>query len=285
MITGQNKYLYFLVIMLMAGCSYFKKEDDSVVARVEDKVLTLPEVNEVIPDGLSKVDSTLFADDYVKKWVKQELLIKKAEENLIPVMKDVTNELINYRNSLIIYRYKNELMKQKMDTVVSRAEIEQYFNDHRDDFKLNRNIVKGAYVKIIRGLFEKSIVTALCENTTPLGISELRDFCIQYSQNYGIYIENWIEFDIILNNLPVEIPDQESFLARNDRIEATDSDYYYFATIKDYRLINETAPIEYVSENIRNLILNKRKMVFLNKVDDDIFVEGIRNRKFIIYKN
>ncbi len=285
MITAQNKYFCLLVFMMMAGCSYFRKEEDNVVARVEDKVLTMNEINEVIPDGLSKEDSILFADDYVKKWVKQELLINKAEENLIPVMQDVTRELINYRNSLIIYRYKNELMKEKLDTVVSQAEIEQYFNDHRGDFKLNRNIVQGAYVKIIKGLFDKGIVRSLCENITPLGISELRDFCVQYSKSYNIFVDNWIEFDIILNNLPLEIPDQESYLGRNDRIEAADADYYYFVSIKDYRLVNETAPIEYVSENIRNLILNNRKMLFLNKVDEDIYTDGIRNRKFIIYKN
>jgi hypothetical protein len=284
-ITGLSKESSLIVILLLAGCSYFKKDVNNFAAKVGNKVLTVQEVREVIPPGLSVEDSMLTAEDFIKKWIKQELLIGKAEENLLPVMKDVTKELINYRNSLIIYRYKNELMKQKMDTVVSLSEIERYYNENPDNFKLSTSIIKGVYIKIIKGVFNPSIVKSYCENTTALGQTELKDFCNQYAKSYGVYLDTWIEFDILLNNIPVEIDDPEDFLAKNDKIEYTDSDYYYYLVIGDYRLSNETAPLNYVSENIRSLILNQRKTEFLNRVDEDIYLEGVRNRKFTIYKN
>jgi len=284
MIHGIDKNLSFLVVLMLAGCTYFNKNDE-IVAKVGEKVLTLPQVQEIIPSGMSEEDSLLMAEDFIKKWVRNELLIDKAEENLEPVMKDVTRELLNYRNSLIIYRYKNELMRQKMDTVVSQEEIEQYYKDNKNNFKLNRNIIKGVYIKIIKGVFDNNIIRTYCENTTPPGLTELTDFCVQYAKSYGIYIESWIEFDVILNNIPMQTDSQEDYLSRNESIEFTDFDYYYYAFIKDYRLLNEIAPLDYVYQNIKSLILNKRKIEFLKKIEDDIYSDGVRNRKFIIYTN
>jgi len=284
MIPGIDKNLSFLVVLMLAGCTYFNRNDE-IVAKVGEKVLTLAQVQEIIPAGLPGEDSMLMSEDFILKWIRNELVMNKAEENLEPFMKDVTKELLNYRNSLIIYRYKNELMKQKMDTVVSFEEIEQYYKDNKGNFKLNRNIVKGVYVKIIQGVYSNSIIRAYCENTSPLGLTEFKDFCVQYAKSFGIYIDTWVEFDVLLNNIPNTIADQEDYLSRNEEIEVTDAGYYYFAFIKDYRLLNEVAPLEYVYPNIRSLILNKRKIEFLKKIEDDIYADGVRNRKFTIYKN
>ena len=81
--------------------------------------------------------------------ILQELLLMKAEENLNAGMKDVNKELEEYRSSLIVYRYKNELMKQKMDTMVKEADIQKYFNENRESFILNKNIVKAIFIKVL----------------------------------------------------------------------------------------------------------------------------------------
>ena len=274
-----------LFLIVLTGCSLFNKEEKTILAKVGDKVLTADKIQEMIPSNLPREDSLLLVEDYIKKWVKQELLIKKAEENLAPVMKDVTRELMEYRNSLIIYRYKNDLIHQKMDTVVTDREMEQYYDENRKNFNLSRNIVKAVYIKILKDVAQPNLVKSFCENTTQQGLRELKDFCVQYSKGYGIFIDSWVEFDVLLKNIPVEITDQQRFLERYEHIEHSDSSFYYFAAIKDYRLVNDYAPIEYVSDNIKSLILNKRKLDFLKKVEEDIYTEGLRNRKFIIYKN
>ena len=63
-----------------------------------------------------------------------------------------------------------------------------------------------------------------------------------------------------------------------------DSNYYYLVSIQDYKLKNELAPIEYVKDNIKNLILNRRKIDFLKQMEDNVYKEGIRKNKFKIYK-
>jgi hypothetical protein len=222
-------------------------------------------------------------DDYIRKWVKKELLIQKAEENLTPDQKNLAQEIENYRNSLIIYKYKNELIKQRMDTVVTDTQIEMYYQEHPDNFNLNHNIVKAIFIKVPNEVANPQQIKALCSDTSVEGLNELREYCLQYAKGFDIFADNWVDFEIVLKNIPQEITDPAQFLQRNKLIELTDADYYYLVSIQDYKLKNEIAPAEYVSENIRNLILNRRKIEFLKQMEENVYTEGVRKNKFKIY--
>ncbi len=102
------------------------------------KQLLTSDVAGVIPAGSSKEDSIRMLDDYIRKWIRQELMIQKAEENLSPDQKNLSRELLEYRNSLIIYKYKNELMRQRMDTTVTSEQIEEYYLNNIENFNLTR---------------------------------------------------------------------------------------------------------------------------------------------------
>jgi hypothetical protein len=96
-------------------------------------------------------------------------------------------------------------------------------------------------------------------------------------------MDRWVDFEMIKKNLPPELNNTELLLAGKNQIEAKDSIYYYLVSIQDYRLINELSPLEYVEDNIRNLILNQRKITFLKDLEENIYKEGVRQNKFTIY--
>ncbi len=279
-------FKYFLILItpvLLAQCIKRDATDDVIIAEVGEKKLLQSELSLIIPKNIETEDSTLMANEYIRKWVKQELLIQKANENLPIEQKNLTKEIEEYRNSLIIYKYKNELMNQQMDTLVTKTQIEQYYNANPDNFKLNSNIVKAIFVKIPIDVANIRLIKELVEDNSEQGKNALREYCIQYAKSFDFFNDNWINFEIVKNNIPGTIEDEKHFLARNNRIEIKDSIYYYLVTIQDYKLQNELAPIEYVEKNIKNLILNKRKIDFLKQVEENIYKEGVRQNKFRIY--
>lgn len=279
-----NKYgILILSAALLWACTEETGNGKTVVAEVGEKKLYLNEIASVVPAGTEKEDSTVMIDDYIRKWVKKELLIQKAEENLTPDQKNLAQEIENYRNSLIIYKYKNELIKQRMDTVVTDTQIEMYYQEHPDNFNLNHNIVKAIFIKVPNEVANPQQIKALCSDTSVEGLNELREYCLQYAKGFDIFADNWVDFEIVLKNIPQEITDPAQFLQRNKLIELTDADYYYLVSIQDYKLKNEIAPAEYVSENIRNLILNRRKIEFLKQMEENVYTEGVRKNKFKIY--
>ena len=274
---------FFLVLFFLSMCSGKKTTEEVIVARVGEKKLLQKDLAEIIPDGLTENDSILMAGDYIKKWIQKELILQKAEENLSPAQKDVSNELQEYRNSLLIYKYKNELLKQRMDTTVQFGQIEEYYQGNKENFNLNKNIVKAIFIKIPDDFANREQLKSYSENITSEGLAELREYCLQYAKGFDIFVEKWVEFDVLLNNLPQEIPNHEEFLSKNKWIELTDSTYYYLVNIHDFRLRNQPAPIEYVEENIKNLLLNQRKIQFLKEIENTVYTEGIRKNKFKIY--
>ena len=286
MFKSFRKYsVLILVAALIFGCNPNTAVNDNVVAEVGSKKLMLSEVSSVIPNNLLFEDSTAMAEDYIRKWVRQELVLQKAEENLSLELKNVTRELEEYRKSLIIFRYKNELMAQRMDTVVNNSEIQEYFAQNAENFRLSKPIVKAVFMKVPADFANPSMLKELTSDTTDPGINEIRDYCLQYAKSFGIYTDQWIELNTVMQNLPITVDNTEQFLRGNRFVEHTDSSYYYLVAIQDYMLRNEQAPVEYVADNIKSLILNRRKITFLKEVEDNIYREGRNKNSFKIYNS
>lgn len=266
-----------------AGCGGNILNDDNAVAEVGHKKLYLSEVASVIPNDLDNRDSSLLADDYIKKWIRKELMLQKAEENLSIDLKNVNRELEEYRNSLIIFRYKNELMAQRMDTTVSNNEILEYYSDHAENFKLNRDIVKAVFMKIPAEYANPAELKEMSIDASPEGIGEIRDYCLRYAKGFNIFTDRWVNLERVMSNIPTNIENTEQFLRQNQYIEYSDSSYFYLIAIHDYMLRNELAPEDYVKEDIKSLILNRRKIEFLKELEDKIFQEAINRNSFKIY--
>jgi hypothetical protein len=271
-------------IVMVYGCGPAIDANDVVIAEVGSKKLFLSEISSVIPHHLEGRDSTVMADDYIRKWIRHELLLKKAEENLPADLKNVNRELEEYRNSLIIFRYKNQLMAQRMDTIVTHAELLEYYTQHADNFKLNRNIVRAVFLKIPAEFANPEVLKKMASDVSEEAINEIRDYGLQYARGFDVFTDRWIELDRVMNNIPMTIENPEQFLQTNQFIEHSDSSYYYLVAIHDFLLKNEQAPEEYVRNNIKSLILNRRKIEFLREVENNIYQEG-RNRNFFTIYN
>jgi len=267
---------------LGTSCSLFT--DDEPVAKVGDRVLSMKELSGYIPNYLDTKDSALWADDYIKKWVQRELLLLKAEEKLSVELKDVSKELEEYKNSLLIFRYKNMLVKEKLDSTVSETSIREYYNDHRESFILNRNIVKAIYIKIPVQVSNPDNIKDLCLSENKEKQEKLTSYCMSYAKAYDRFNDQWVSADLVLKNLPDEIKDQNQFLERNHYFESTDMNYYYIVCVRDYRLSGQVSPVEFVQNDIRNLILSKQKMEFLKQIEKDTYKEGVDKNKVKLFK-
>jgi hypothetical protein len=278
------KYGPFVLLMVfISGCEEQVVNNDKVVAEVGAKRLYLSDVSTLVPNDLPKEDSAIMADDYIKKWVRQELVLQKAEENLSAELKNVTRELEEYRNSLIIFRYKNELMAQRMDTTVTDAEILELYSQTPENFMLDRCIVKAVYMRIPADFANPDLLKEMAGNTSDEGIIEIRDYCRQYAKGFDIFTDRWVRFDRVIANIPVTIENPEQFLQQNQFIEHTDGEYYYLVALHEFKLKNEQAPVDYARDNIKSLILNRRKIEFLREVENNIYREGVNKNNFKIY--
>jgi hypothetical protein len=285
MINGICKYFLLITLPVFNSCRFFSGSEKVPIAGVDQDILFLSELQSVIPDSVSKEDSTLIAEDYIKKWISTELLVKKAFENITFSQKELARELREYRNSLIIYRYQNELMREKLDTSISETEINAYYENNRKDFEQNSDLVKAITVQIPRKVFKPQRVKAFCESFSEQNLVELEEFCKKYDGIYHLYLNNWVEPTEVFLPLPYKPKSITGFLKLYTTWESRDTGFYYLVSIQDYSPAGGTIPVDSVRENIKNIIINKRKAEFLKNVENDVYTEGIRYNKFKIYEN
>ena len=134
--------LLLLCLLTLVGCR--RQVDDSpVVARVYDHELHRSDLAGIVPPGLSADDSLAIINNYVDQWVRQTVVLSKAEKN---VKQDFSKQLGEYRNSLLTYAYERQIVDQLLDTVVTPTQIREYYDSHRGDFLLKNSIVKAVYV-------------------------------------------------------------------------------------------------------------------------------------------
>ena len=101
----------------------------------------------VLPAGLSKDDSLLFAEHYIRNWAEDVLLYKKAQSN-IPNSGEIDKLVENYRKALIMHAYQQALINQTLSEEISETELADYYEKHQELFKVESPLIKGLFIKV-----------------------------------------------------------------------------------------------------------------------------------------
>ena len=141
----------FLVFVLAVSCNRVTNETDRLaVAKAGDRVLYFDQIPlTLVTPGMSGTDSISAVQSYIRRWSRKELMAMRAEENLTSEYKDeVTRQLDEMRNNLLIYQYQQQMIIQKMDTVVTESELQDYYVSNLNTFSLTTNLVKALFIKL-----------------------------------------------------------------------------------------------------------------------------------------
>ncbi|MCD4730524.1 MAG: hypothetical protein K8R74_07980 [Bacteroidales bacterium] len=276
---------YFLpVLIILSSCfGGADKSSENVLARVYDEYLYESELKDIIPPGSKVKDSILIAQNYINNWISQQLILYKAQRNLRDKDMLFEKQLEDYRNSLIIYQYETKLISQSLDTIVTDSDIETFYNDNIGNFQLKDNIVKVYYARFNNEIPELRKIRRFFNSNTP----EYRDSVEVYIENlanlYYLNDETWILFDDVLKYVPINTYNQEAYLKNHRRIEITDDDHVYFVHFSDFKIKDGVSPLSFEKENIRQIIINKRKLDIIGKMRDEVFQSALENSEFEIY--
>jgi hypothetical protein len=286
--TAGHIFLLTAVLMAAAACSSKSEAEtehqgEKPVARALDSKLYPSDLKNIVPNDISAKDSAELMKRYVEKWIQDELVMKFAEKNLTTEQLDIEKEIADYRKNLIIYKYQSGLIRQKLDTVVTEKEIEKYYNDHSASFVLKDNIVNVTYVKLSKKTPGIDKVRKWYVSANPKDIESLQSFCIQFAENYFLDDKTWLLFDDILKEVPIEDYNQELFLKSSRNIEVADSLSVYFLRVKNYKIKNTQAPLAFEKDNIRTIIINKRKLQLIDEMKRNVYNEAKESKDFEIY--
>lgn len=281
-----NRFLFITAISLFAvSCTNSRSDPNrTAVARAGDAFLYLDELPKLIQPGTSQADSTAIINNYINSWARKQFIFRKAEENLSPeLMNEIDAQVEETRANLVIYQYQRQMMLERMDTVISEAEMETYYNENQESFVLSSNIIKALFIKLPFETPDLNRIRTLARSNEQDDLQELETICYQFAEKFDDFNEQWVPFDRLSVELPQEIQNEESFLRRTRFHEATDSTDMYFITIRDYRLRLSVAPFEYVREDIKRIIWNNRRLEFIQNLENGIYNDALKENGFTIF--
>ena len=274
------KQLIFLTsVFILTSC--FNNEKGRVIASVNENDLLLSQVLKEMPNQIE--DSTFFVDKYMNDWIRKQLMIYHAEINLSSDIQNYEKQIEDYRASLLIYAYQQELINQNFDTSISYTQVESYYNQYKDEFKLSKNIFKGRFIVVEKSAPQLKNLNKWYKSDKESSILDLTDYCQQFAKEYYLEDDKWQYFSVFNNKLPEYIQEEDYFLENTKGVVFEDENLRYYVFVKDFKINGSVSPLELEQDKIRNVLLNKNKIEYLMQLEDELYQNGLALKKIKIY--
>ncbi|MBL7872787.1 MAG: peptidyl-prolyl cis-trans isomerase [Cyclobacteriaceae bacterium] len=285
--------MIFTIGVLVSGCEFIRMKknqaegtsEQKAVARVNNSFLYHDELIGIIPAGSAPADSIARVTSYINSWIRKQLVINEAMKNIDINEAEVERKVLDYRYSLIGYEYQTYYIKKNLNDSISDKEILDYYKDRLDNFILKQNIIRGTYIKAPKEAPRTKHIKDLMYSKKEKDIAELKSYCLSFSAAFHLADSSWIEFDKLVVNSPLaEIPNKIQFLRSYNYYETSDSEFLYFLKIDAYKISDNVSPLEFVKQDIKNIILNKRKVELAKKLEDEVYENAAKRKDFEIFE-
>lgn len=263
----------------LVGCgSGSSSSEKKILASVNDEHLYEEDVTPIIPVGLSKEDSALFVTRYIQNWAEEQLLIEEAEKDSKINKQQIEDRVEEYRRTLIYYEHVENIVASEMDTAVTEAQLRDFYKNNADNFELKDNILKASYViapatakkvdKVKKRFFSSNAKDEL-----------LVEFCKNEAYRCQLDDTSWISYDELAKVIPIDRTQSPDLFLRNKKtFEISDTGLVYWVKINDYKIKESISPFEFVRDEIRLILLNRRKKDFLAAYRKKLFEEALENK-------
>ena len=132
---------------------------------------------------------------------------------------------------MYILELEQLIVKEQLDTSISDNEIIKYYDEHQQDFQLNDYLVKVLYIKIP---FDAPDVEQLAKKYKLYREDDVQDIEVYakiYASNYYYDADNWIYFDDLLKEIPLQDINKDRFILKRSKIRFEENGYHYFLNI------------------------------------------------------
>ncbi len=274
-----------LLLLTAVSCEMASSlvHDDQPVARVGKENLYRSEIEGRIPGMMSPEDSAGFAERYIRLWAMDRLYADVAEKQLSKAELDVSAELESYRRSLLRYRYEQRYLNDRLDTLISDRQISDYYEAHEADFALREPLMKIRFVDIMKDSPDLDEILALMSSDGHGDLvradSLARVSALRYFDNSG----SWMSASDLARYFGISASEMLDAMDEDMIIIEPENRGDILAAYVCDMVESGTAPLEYCTPVIRDIILSNRKHELLAALERDLLDEALDSKQFVIF--
>jgi len=280
-----QKLAVIFLFVCFISCNYFKDEQTGMaIARVNDVYLYKKDIANLVVETTSSEDSTLIVTNYINRWATRQLLLNKSKINLPQSQLEEYDRLVEeYKNELYTEAYKNIIVSQQLDSTVSNVSLEEFYNENKENFRLNEELYKVRYIALDKSFDNVNEVENALQRYNKKDKETLNTLNIQFKK-YNFNDSVWIMKERIVEDMPVVKTSTQTELNKSGFFKLQDSLGVYLLKIEEVLQTGDIAPLSYVKPTLKQIVLNKRKLELIKKLEKDITIDAIKNDDFEIYK-
>ncbi len=277
-------FLTIIGLIVLCSCDFINQDNlDIPIARVNDSYLYKKDIKDLIFENTSKDDSTLIVANFINRWATKQLLIDQSIINLTQEKQDAYNNLVNqYKTDLYIEAYKSSIVAKRLDSVITFEELEKFYNQNKENFKLNDNLLKIRYIHIDENFSNTKELVEKFKRFDSIDKNELTKLSIKFKA-FNLNDSIWIKNDLLIRVLPVLKQNNIQVLKKTNFTQLQDSLGVYLVKIEAVLKTNDIAPLSYVKPTIEQIVINKRKQEILKKIEKEITIDAIKNKNFELF--
>ena len=281
-----RKIAAFLIsLFALTSCEFVSSliHDDQLIARLGDEKLYVNDLSGYIPDYISSEDSVRLTRQFIDTWASEILYMKMAQSQLSKEEMDVSSELEDYRRSLLKYRYEQRYVNDRLDTLVTDAQISDYYEQHSAVFALERPVLRYRFLDVAKICPDKETLVKLMSSDDADDCAALDSLASATALRFVDRSQNWSDILVLAKDFDAPWQDLlkdmgKSYIKLLDPITEEEK-IAYVCEIKT----SGAAPLEYCKDEIISIIQSKRKHELLNTLEQDLLTDALEHKKLIIY--
>lgn len=279
-----RRYFIISLLLLFFSCEYFglqekSKSTEEPIATVFSQKLYKNDIKDLLPKNINKNDSLVLVRSIINDWAIKQLMLRKAEENNSTSDNSKVNKLVqDYRQALLINGYKEKLIKQQLDTLISELEIQDYYKNNGQNFRLNEELIQTRYIHFSSDLLDKREVVKLFKEGEIESLEELEQRQLSF-KSMMLNDSIWTPVENVLLKTPFS---RENLLKKTKFLEKEDSLGVYLVAVNDVLKRNDIAPLSYIEPTIKQMILHQRKLQLIRDIEKIILKDAVQNKSYTI---
>lgn len=263
-------WLSSVLFLTAVSCSMSNGLDEGVEAVVNGKSLFSSEVAFALPKGLSAEDSLAMAQKYVRNWVVDQMMYDDAQ-NSVENTDYIEMMVQEYKQSLYVFDYQNQLMKSKMNTSVSDEQVSMFFSENEQSLKLAESLFKGYLIVAPSSLTDlKTLKSKMMANE----MDEVEQICVRAGLTPFYFLNDWTLASEIRKKGFLTLNTSASYTP-NKLIDVKMDDYVVLFYVMDCTPAGQTQPFEYAQDFIKRVLVEHRKTSFVDSLREAYYQKAI----------
>lgn len=278
-----RKFVVLLVLLpLLVGCTLFEQQRKSgVVVEYNGQTLTEVELDR-LTNGLSAEDSARVAEAYIRQWAEDLLEYDAAKSSSD---KAIERRVEDYRRSLYVHEYEEHLIAQRMPKHVEDSLVRAFYATYSSRFVLDETIVKGMLLVVPLGAPNMDeLKRQMAKPFDDENLEQIEKYAYNYATGYELFLEEWKNSRQILLRMPISDANLQKQLNQKRQLVVEDSINTYLLQVTDVHMKGAEMPLDYARGAIEQLLLNERRVEFLEQEREKLYEKAIQQGKLKRYE-